>query len=158
MTGTMATGSPALLQTQTPGAISTYSIMLSGEAMCLGVGTQNGGGPSYVSVVLAAAGRLPQWQLQYLGPAANGYKYYIGTEDGQFWWSVPSNTPLENCVSFVAGQNGASTIIIVPGNETYTLEAAYGPGEFMAPVGFARGFYLATDQAASAPVVFLASG
>ena len=156
MTDTVARGSPARLQTQTPGAVSTNSIMLSGEAMCLGVGSQNGG-PRYVSVVLAAAGRLPQWRLQYLGPAADGYKYYIGTEDGQSWWNVPSNNPLENCVSLVAGQNRASTIIIIPNGETYTLEAAYGPGQYMATIGFASGLYFATNQPASAPVVFLSS-
>jgi hypothetical protein len=73
MTDTVAQGSPANLQEQTPGAVAMNSIMLTGQPMCLRVGAQNGP-PSYVSVVLASAGVLPTWQMQFLGGDGNTSK------------------------------------------------------------------------------------
>jgi hypothetical protein len=123
-----------------PDTTQVVGIMVAGQPMCLGVGLQNGSA-SYVSVITARAGAIPRWRIQYLSSGGGRSKVFIVTEDGQNWWSVPSDQPFPNCVAF---------------GPQPTKEAPYQPGGFMAPTGSARGFYFATNAAASAQLYFVA--
>jgi hypothetical protein len=124
---------------------------IAGQPLCLGVGLQNGT-PGYVSVV-TNSGNPYAWQFVILGSNGQTTKVNIGTQDGQFWWIVPGGNPFPDCVSLIPGQGAASTIIV----ENNTLNAAFGPGGFLAPTGGPSGFYFATNNEASAPVNFFAT-
>lgn len=126
---------------------------IAGQPLCLGVGLQNGT-PSYVSVV-TNSGNPYAWQFVILASNGQTTKLNIGTQDGQFWWIVPGGNPFLNCVSLAPGQGAASTIIFEGDNNT--LNAPFGPGGFLAPTGGPSGFYFATNNDSSSPVIFFAS-
>jgi hypothetical protein len=126
---------------------------IAGQPLCLGMGNQKGSG--YVSVV-TNSGNPYQWQFVILGSDGQTIKLYIGTGDGQSWWTIPGDNPFPGCVSLMpGGQDVASTIIY--DNATGSLNAAFGPNGYLAPIGGPSGFYFATNNQASSPVVFFAT-
>ena len=127
-------------------------IGIAGQPLALGFG--NVAGADYVSVV-TNSGNPYQWQVVSLASDGRTTKLHIGKPDGSAWWTVPANDPLPNCVNVVVGgQEKASTIIL--DNAANTLRAAFQPGGFLAPTGGQQGFYYATNNQASSPVVFFA--
>jgi hypothetical protein len=129
------------------------SIGIAGQPLGLAIGRQNGT-PGYVSVV-TNSGNLPEWQFKTLASNGETAKLHIGTADGQFWWAIPGNSQLPNAVGLAPGEDFASTIILNIGANT--LEAPFGPGGFLAPLGGPSGFYFATNNNASAQLNFFAT-
>lgn len=87
--------------------------------------------------------------LQRLGGI---YKCRIGNLDGHWTWATPGDAQ-PNCVGLVPGALDTGATIILNTNNN-TLEAAFGPGGFMAPIGSPQGFYFALNNNASAPLNF----
>jgi hypothetical protein len=126
---------------------------IAGQALALGFGNVVGIG--FVSVV-TNSGNPYQWQFVNVGSDGQSSKFLIGTQDGQSWWRIPGNNLMPNCVSIDQGpQSIASTIVY--DYATSTLNASSNP-QFLAPTGGAAGFYFATNNQASSPVVFYAIG
>ena len=126
---------------------------IAGQPLCLGLG--NMAGARYVSVV-RNSGNPYQWQFVFLASLGETTKYYIGTQDGQAWWTVPADNPLPNCVSVApVPQNQAATIIY--NSITQTLSPADPPGGFLAPIGSSSGFYFSTEADTSSRVDFYAT-
>jgi hypothetical protein len=124
---------------------------IAGQALCLGLG--NKAGARYVSVV-RNSGNPYQWQFVFLASVGEITKYYIGTQDGQAWWTVPANNPLPNCVAVAAVPRERATTILYD-DITQTLNVF--DGGFLAPIGSSSGFYFSTEAAASSRVDFYAT-
>ena len=126
---------------------------IAGQPLALGLGNVQGN--RYVSVV-TNSGNPYQWQFVTLGSNGQTTKMHVGTPDGQSWWTIPGNNLMPNCVSVVQGSERVASTIIYD-NATNSLNAAFGPGGFLAPTGGQSGFYYATNNQASSPVVFFAT-
>lgn len=131
--------------------VYVMGIGIANQPLALGIGNQNGT-PSFVSVV-TNSGNPTMWQVQVVSTDGNGsYKCLIGDQYGHWVWATPGNA-MPNCVGLRAGDLDTSDTIILNAN-TSTLEAAFGPGGFMAPIGGPNGFYFALNNNASAPLTF----
>jgi hypothetical protein len=139
-------------RTQPDGSTALTGIAIQEQALCLSVGLMNGA-PSFVRVAINTAGVMPRWSMNKIGASSTDAKYFIGTEDGQYWWNVPSSTPYPNNVSLIADKRRATSFII-KFSPDYRIEAPYGPGGYMAPMGGGNAFYFATGTPQSSLVYF----
>ena len=132
--------------------VYVVGIGIAGQPLALGIGNQNGT-PSFVSVVTNSGNPTP-WQLEIVSSNGSGiYKCQISDLDGRYFWVTPGDA-LPNCVGLVLGGNVGATMIL--NADAGTLEAAFGPGGYMAPTGGPNGFYFALNNNASAQLTFFA--